>query len=56
MIPTSGGEPDNSGIAAYHRDDRVTGIVALNQPQRLRAHRHLLDGAVPTTTPGGDRR
>lgn len=31
------------GVATYHCSDQVTGILALNQPHRLRAYRHLLD-------------
>ena len=46
---------DMSGAAAYHRDDRVTGIIALNGPQKIRAHRHLLDRALAVNLPGGDQ-
>jgi NADPH-dependent 2,4-dienoyl-CoA reductase/sulfur reductase-like enzyme len=38
------------GVAAYLRDGRVSAILALNRPHRLRAHRHLL----PTTPPPGN--
>ncbi|MEE4023995.1 FAD-dependent oxidoreductase [Gordonia sp. PKS22-38] len=35
------------GVATFHAGDRVTGILTLNQPQRLRAYRHLLDAPEP---------
>lgn len=38
---------DLSGVATYHRGDRVTAVLALNRPQRLRAYRHLLDTPHP---------
>lgn len=34
---------DLNGVATYHRGDRVSAILSLNQPARLRAYRHLLD-------------
>lgn len=38
---------DLAGVATYHDGDRVTAVLALNQPHRLRAHRHLLDPSRP---------
>lgn len=34
---------DRCAVATYHCGERVSAILALNQPQRLRAYRHLLD-------------
>ena len=44
---------DLDATGAYHWGDRVTGIVTLNGPARLRAHRHLLDGALAVNLAGG---
>lgn len=38
------------GVATFHDGDRVTGILTLNQPQRLRAYRHLLDESASAAT------
>ena len=42
---------DLNCVAAYQRGGRTTAILALNQPRRLRAYRHLLDTTAPTGTP-----